>query len=74
VMVPQTSIVHVGREDYVLTAEGDDWRVTPIALGASQGKKVEVVKNLAAGATVLADGVVLLKPVIADVLQAESSL
>jgi multidrug efflux pump subunit AcrA (membrane-fusion protein) len=74
VMVPQMSIVHVGREDYVLIAEGDDWRVTPVALGASQGKKVEVVKNLAAGATVLADGVVLLKPVIADVLQAESSL
>ncbi|MEY4511739.1 MAG: hypothetical protein RLZZ450_3861 [Pseudomonadota bacterium] len=75
VMVPQLSIVHVGREDYVLSAEGaDTWRVTPVVLGASQGKQVEVVKNLQAGATVLADGVVLLKPVIASVLQAESTL
>lgn len=74
VMVPQTSIVHVGREDYVLTAEGaDTWRVTPVSLGASQGQKVEVVKSLQAGRSVLADGVVLLKPVIADVLQAESA-
>ncbi|MDB4985593.1 MAG: Cobalt/zinc/cadmium efflux transporter, rane fusion protein CzcB family [Myxococcaceae bacterium] len=74
VMVPQASIVHVGREDYVLTAvRPDEWRVTPVALGASQGNDVEVTQGVPASTSLLADGVVLLKPVIAEVLQSETN-
>ena len=75
VMVPQTSIVHVGREDYVLTeVSPNEWRVVSVALGASQGDEVEVVHGVAASTRLLADGVVLLKPVIAEVLQSEQGL
>lgn len=75
VMVPQTAIVHVGKDDYVLTeAAADEWRITAVALGASQADQVEIVRNVNAGMRVLAEGVVLLKPVIAEVLHAESTL
>jgi multidrug efflux pump subunit AcrA (membrane-fusion protein) len=75
VMVPQTAIVHVGKDDYVLTeAAADEWRITAVALGASHADQVEIVRNVHAGIRVLAEGVVLLKPVIAEVLHAESTL
>lgn len=74
VMVPQKAIVHVGREDYVLTEQRPhEWRVTEVVLGASQADDVEVVQGVAASTHVLGDGVVLLKPVIAEVLQSEQS-
>lgn len=74
VMVPQAAIVHVGRDDYVLVQAGANaWRITSVALGASQGDNVEVRENLSAGSRVLGDGAVLLKPMIADVLHAESA-
>lgn len=74
IMVPQKAIVHVGREDYVLTEQGPhEWRVTTVVLGASQGDDVEVVHGVSASMRVLGDGVVLLKPVIAEVLQSEPS-
>ncbi len=74
VMVPQNAIVHVGSGDYVLTAAGrDEWRVRRVALGPSEGDLVEVVHDLAPGERLIADGVVLLKPVMAELVHAESS-
>jgi cobalt-zinc-cadmium efflux system membrane fusion protein len=74
VMVPQVAIVHVGSGDYVVTAASqDEWRVRAVALGPSEGNLVEVVHNLAAGERLIGDGVVLLKPVIAELVHAESS-
>jgi cobalt-zinc-cadmium efflux system membrane fusion protein len=73
VMVPQTAIVHVGSGDYVVTAAGKgEWRVRRVALGPSEGSLVEV-HDLSAGERLISDGVVLLKPVIAELVQAESS-
>ena len=48
-------------------------RVTPVALGASQGNDVEVTEGVPASTSLLGDGVVLLKPVIAEVLQSETN-
>jgi multidrug efflux pump subunit AcrA (membrane-fusion protein) len=74
VMVPQTAIVHVGSGDYVVTSVGkDEWRVRAVALGPSEGNLVEVVHDLKAGERLIGDGVVLLKPVIAELVQAESN-
>jgi membrane fusion protein, heavy metal efflux system len=73
VIVPARSIVHIGREDVVLSALGpDEWKVTRVSLGRSEHEDVEVVQGIGVGEKVMSDGVVLLKPVIADILNTEA--
>ncbi len=85
--VPQTAIVHVGHDEYVLVearagarerrdveAAPNEWRIAVVQLGAERGPDVEVASGVEPGARVLGEGVVLFKPVIANVVHAGSSL
>lgn len=69
-MVPAAALLHLGSKDYVLVADGDDhWRVAEVAVGESHDEAYEVLDGLKAGDRVLANGAVLLKPLVANALK-----
>jgi multidrug efflux pump subunit AcrA (membrane-fusion protein) len=71
VTIPQSAVVHVGHEDFALALVAtNEWRIVRLDLGPNDDHAVEVVRGLTPGQTVLSDGVVLLKPVIADIVHA----
>jgi hypothetical protein len=73
-LLPPESIVHVGRADYVLVATGQgDWRVTEVQVGELHDSAVEILSGLRVGDRVAGDGVILLKPVMIQALQAQGT-
>lgn len=70
IYVPSDAVLHVGRADYVLVqgpAPGA-WVVTEVKLGERRGTDAEAVAGLGAGARVVAEGAILLKPFVVDAL------
>jgi multidrug efflux pump subunit AcrA (membrane-fusion protein) len=74
VRIPPRAVVHVGHSDYVLVQRPDGYEARNVALGAAENGSVEVLSGVNQGERVMADGVVLLKPVIASVVHAEALL
>jgi membrane fusion protein, heavy metal efflux system len=73
-LIPAEAIVHVGRSDYVLVhTGGGDWRVTEVQVGELHESAVEILSGLRVGDRVAGDGVILLKPVMIQALQAQGS-
>jgi hypothetical protein len=73
-LVPADAILHLGPKDYVVAQSGpSEWRVAPVAVGASRGNEVEVVQGLAATDVVIGRGAVLLKPAVQDALSASEA-
>lgn len=69
-MVPAAALLHLGSKDYVLVADGEDhWRVAEVAVGESHDEAYEVLDGLKSGDRVLANGAVLLKPLVAKALK-----
>jgi hypothetical protein len=66
-LAPAEGVVHVGRTDYLLvaTAEPNVWRATPVEVGEMREGRIEVVRGLTAGARVIGQGSILLKPAVA---------
>jgi hypothetical protein len=68
--VPPESIVNIGGSDYVLVRTGDsDWFVTEVQIGERHESGVEVHSGLEDGCEVAGEGVILLKPMIAESLR-----
>lgn len=75
VFVPADSVLHIGRDDFVLVDAGDGlWRITNIQVGEQSGSQVEISSGLKGGERIIAKGAILLKPIVLQAkLQAESS-
>jgi hypothetical protein len=69
-LIPPEGVVHIGRSDYVLVRNDNDWRVTEVQVGELHDKGVEVVGGLHAGDRIAGQGAILLKPCIIQALQA----
>ncbi len=75
--IPSTSLLHIGRKDYVLVDAGSgQWRVTDVQLGEVHGERCEVLKGLKVGDRLISRGAILLKTVAAQslMLPLESSV
>jgi len=68
-LVPTDSVIHVGRNDYLLTAgEPGEWKVVAVEVGEIHQDRIEVLRGLASGDRVLGSGAILLKPIVAKSL------
>jgi len=68
--VPPESVINIGGSDYVLVRTGDaDWFVTDVQIGERHESGVEVHSGLEDGCEVAGEGVILLKPMIAEALR-----
>jgi cobalt-zinc-cadmium efflux system membrane fusion protein len=72
VLVPADAVLHVGRADYVLVADGEGWRVTEVQVGEARNGDVEVLYGLSGGEKVIAKGAVLFKPTVVRSLEADA--
>jgi len=71
-LMPVDGVIHLGERDYALSAaEPDTWQIKEVQIGELRGPDVEVLTGLQAGERVLGKGAILLKPVVASILQAE---
>ena len=72
-LVPADGVLHVGKFDYVLVADGkDQWKVARVKTGEQVGSFLEILSGLDPGDRVIGAGAILLKPyVVADVQAAE---
>lgn len=67
--IPSTSLLHIGRKDYVLVDAGSgQWRVTDVQLGEVHGERCEVLKGLKVGDRLISREAILLKTVAAQSL------
>ena len=68
-LVPTDSVIHVGRNDYLLTAgEPGEWKVVAVEVGEIHQDRIEVLRGLTSGDRVLGSGAILLKPIVAKSL------
>src|SRR5262249_28368916 len=68
-LVPADSVLHVGREDYVLVAgEPGTFRVVAAHVGDAHDGRLQVVDGVTAGDRVVGAGAILLKPYVAAAL------
>jgi len=72
-LVTAAGVVHVGRTDYMLVQDGRAWRVTPVQVGELHGTTVEILDGLRASDRVVGQGAILLKPLVMEALQRQSS-
>jgi hypothetical protein len=65
-LAPVEGVIHVGRTDYMLVASGEPnvWRATPVEVGEMREGRIEVIRGLTAGARVIGQGAILLKPAV----------
>lgn len=69
-LVPADAILHVGRAEYVLVAEGQDtWRVTEVEVGESFRGDVEILSGAQQSLRVIGKGAILLKPLVVRALR-----
>jgi hypothetical protein len=73
-LMPADGVLHVGDRDYALRGtETGTWQIADVETGELRGTSVEVMSGLNAGERVLGKGAILLKPVVARVLEAPPS-
>jgi RND family efflux transporter MFP subunit len=69
-LVPADAILHIGRTDYVMVAEGDNtWRVTEVQVGEPYRTEIEILDGLPSGARIISKGAILFKPLVVRSLQ-----
>ncbi len=70
ILIPETCIIHIGRDDYVLRQVGSEaeWEVVAVEIGDSIGGRAEVYSGLEAGDRIISQGTILLKPAAANSL------
>ncbi len=70
-LAPAGGVIHSGSADYLIVRAGpDEWRATEVGVGELHGTRVEILRGLEAGAEVVGDGAILLKPVLQEALRA----
>jgi hypothetical protein len=73
-LAPADSILHVGRSDYALVADGENtWRIVEVQVGEPHNGDVEILDGLKAGDPLIGKGAILFKPLVARSLQMLSS-
>lgn len=68
ILIPESSIIHIGREDYVFVQgeEGEEtWRVVPVEVGDTVNGLAEMFTGLNPGDRIITEGAILLKPAAA---------
>ena len=69
ILISATSLLHIGRNDYVLAAGGvDQWRVVEVKVGEVQHGQCEVLEGLTSGEKIISRGAILLKAVAGQAL------
>lgn len=69
-LVPADAILHIGRSDYVLVADGENtWRVTEVQVGDPYRNEVQILDGLKGTDRVIAKGAILFKPLAVRALQ-----
>ncbi|MCX7664970.1 MAG: efflux RND transporter periplasmic adaptor subunit [Gemmataceae bacterium] len=69
-LVPVDAILHIGRADYVLVAEGENiWKVTEVQVGEPYRNEVQILEGLNEGSKIIAKGAILFKPLAVRALQ-----
>lgn len=64
-LIPTTSLIHIGRADYVLLEKTpEEWTVAKVVVGEPHGDVSEVLSGLKAGDRIIAAGAILLKPLV----------
>jgi cobalt-zinc-cadmium efflux system membrane fusion protein len=70
IVIPATSLMHIGKHDYVLVAaDSDQWRVTEVRVGEIKDGRCEVRTGLKAGETIISKGVTLLLSIASESLK-----
>jgi multidrug efflux pump subunit AcrA (membrane-fusion protein) len=73
-LMPADGVLHVEDRDYALVGpEPGVWKIVEVRIGELRGADVEVLSGLKAGARVLGQGAILLKPVVVRCLQSVDS-
>lgn len=68
-LIPATAILHIGRNDYVLVAEGaENFRVRPVKVGEVEKGECECISGLQPAEQILSRGAILLKSLAAQSL------
>lgn len=69
IQIPSTSLLHIGRADYVLVDAGDNqWRVNEVRVGEIHKDRCEIQSGLKDGDRVISRGAILLKTLAAQSL------
>jgi cobalt-zinc-cadmium efflux system membrane fusion protein len=69
IQIPTTSLLHIGRVDYVLVAAGkDQWRATEVRVGDIRNDRCEIQSGLKDGDRVISRGAILLKTLVGQSL------
>lgn len=70
ILVPADALLHIGRNDYVLVADGENvWRVAEVQVGDPYRNEVQILEGLKAGERIIAGGAILFKPLAIRALQ-----
>ncbi|MFQ3593339.1 MAG: efflux RND transporter periplasmic adaptor subunit [Gemmataceae bacterium] len=69
-LVPADAVLHIGRADYLLVAEGSDsWRVAEVEVGEPLREEIEILSGVAQGDRIIGKGAILFKPLVIRALQ-----
>jgi hypothetical protein len=69
-LAPADAVLHIGRADYVLVAEGPDtWRITAVQAGEPFRNEIQILTGLKEGQRVISKGAILFKPLVVRSLQ-----
>ena len=64
-LIPADAVLHIGRVDYVLVADGDDtWRVAEVQVGEPFRNEIQILEGLHEGDRVIGKGAILFKPLV----------
>lgn len=74
IQIPSTSLLHIGRSDYVLVDVGNDqWCVTEVRVGEIRKDRCEIQFGLKDGDRIISRGAILLKTLAAQALTMPSA-
>jgi membrane fusion protein, heavy metal efflux system len=68
ILVPATSVIHIGRDSYVFVRAGDEpdvWMLARVQAADVQNGEVEILEGLDPGQEIISQNAILLKPVAA---------
>ncbi|HCT98696.1 MAG TPA: RND transporter [Methylococcaceae bacterium] len=69
ILAPAEGILHIGDNDYILQAAGNDtWYITTVQVGEQIDDHVEILSGLKGGEKVIGKGAILLKPLLVQSL------
>jgi len=61
VVIPEKALLTLGNEEFVMLADGDNYRKQPVVIGLRSSDKIEILKGVSAGQRVVTEGNLLLE-------------